>query len=87
MRTLTRIETAPREHHKPKTIEELTARNDLELFDLRNDPGEMRNLARGDALPTEHLATLNAKLNALIDAEVGPDDGRDLPGPAFYWRG
>jgi len=78
---------SPREHHRPETLEELTARNDLELFDLRNDPGETRNLAAGDALPTEHLTTLNAKLNALIDAEVGPDDGRDMPGPDFYWRG
>jgi len=78
---------SPREHHRPETIEELTSRNDLELFDLRNDSGETRNLAVESELPTEVLTTLNTKLNALLDVEVGPDDGRDMPGPVFYWRG
>lgn len=77
---------SPREHHRPTTIDELTSQNDLELFDLRNDSGETRNLAVESELRIEVLTTLNSKLNALLDAEVGPDDGRDMPGPAFYWR-
>jgi hypothetical protein len=36
---------APNEHHHPETIDELTARNDLELFDLELDPNEATNLA------------------------------------------
>jgi len=78
---------SPREHHKPETIDEITSRNDLELFDLRGDLGETRNLAVGNELSTDVLTTLNSKLNALLDAEGGQDDGRDMPGPHFYWRG
>ena len=78
---------SPREHHVPRTLEELKARNDLEIFDLKRDPGETRNLAASDAVPDEVLEDLNKKLNALTDAEVGKDDGRDMPGPGFYWKG
>jgi len=78
---------SPREHHVPSSLEELRARNDLELFDLRQDPGETRNLAAVATVPDPLLAGLNTKLNALIDSEVGPDDGRDMPGPGFYWEG
>ncbi len=78
---------SPREHHVPRTLEELKARNDLEVFDLRQDPGETRNLAASGAISDEVLEDLNMKLNALTDAEVGADDGRDMPGPEFYWRG
>lgn len=78
---------SPREHHVPRPLEELKARNDLEVFDLKQDPGETRNLAASGAISDEVLEDLNTKLNALTDAEVGPDDGRDMPGPGFYWRG
>ena len=77
---------SPREHHRPETLSELTARNDLELFDLETDPGETINLAANGDVSDELIVALNAKLNALIDAEVGPDDGRDLPGPTFLWK-
>ena len=30
--------------------------------------------------------SLADEVNALIAAEVGHDDGRDLPGPTFLWR-
>ena len=78
---------SPRDHHRPDTMDDLTRRNDLELFDLREDPGETRNLAAGDELPADLITRLNASLNALLDAEVGPDDGRDMPGPRVFWRG
>ena len=46
-----------------------------------------RNLAASGTISDEVLEDLNTKLNALIDAEVGPDDGQDMPGPGFYWKG
>ena len=78
---------SPREHHMPRTLEELKARNDLEVFDLKWDPGETRNPAASGTISDEVLEGLNTKLNALIDAEVGPDDGQDMPGPGLYWKG
>ncbi|MEM0929279.1 MAG: sulfatase-like hydrolase/transferase [Pseudomonadota bacterium] len=78
---------SPRDHHRPETLDELQSRNDLELFDLIGDPGETTNIAAADDLDTDTLLRLNGKLNTLIESEVGPDDGRDMPGPAFFWRG
>jgi len=78
---------APQEHHMPSTMEQLFANNDVELFDLKNDPLEMKNLAvdskkYGDLI----LAMLN-KLNLLIEQEVGDDPGQMLPGGAdAKWR-
>ena len=77
---------SPREHHTPTTLDALRAQNDLELFDLKADPGETTNLAAAQSAPDELVLSMNSKLNALIASEVGPDDGRDLPGPTFLWR-
>ncbi|MEO0883000.1 MAG: sulfatase-like hydrolase/transferase [Pseudomonadota bacterium] len=77
---------SPREHHTPTSLETLKARNDLELFDLKSDPGETKNLATAPGTSDDLVLSLNDKLNALIAAEVGPDDGRDLTGPTFFWR-
>ena len=77
---------SPREHHTPTSLETLKARNDLELFDLKSDPGETINLASVSSSSDDLVLSLNDKLNALIATEVGPDDGRDLPGPTFFWR-
>ena len=66
------------EHNRPTTIEQIFKVNDIELFDLETDPFEMRNLA----LNKKHydlLLTMNDKLNRLLDAEVGRDDGSYLP--------
>jgi arylsulfatase len=62
-------------YHLPQTVEELLANNDLALYDLRNDPEEMSNLADPDNpnYNEEPLATMNAKLNALIAPEIGED--------------
>ncbi len=69
---------APVERNRPATLDQLYQWNDPELFDLQSDPGEMRNLAaKGthDAL----VASMNDKLNAVMDAEFGKDDGREMP--------
>ncbi|MCW8328483.1 sulfatase-like hydrolase/transferase [Photobacterium sp. SDRW27] len=67
-----------REHNRPTSIEQIFNANDVELFDLKNDPYELNNLAlnkQNQAL----LLAMNDKLNRLIDSEVGTDDGFHLP--------
>lgn len=69
------------DHHKPQDWETLRAHNDLELYDTSSDTDEIVNLA---FQPDEHKARileLNAKVNALVDIEVGNDDGSMYPGP------
>ena len=60
----------------PRSLEELTANNDIELFDLESDPNEMRNLADDDK---DLLVAMNDKLNGLIETEVGEDVGQMMP--------
>jgi arylsulfatase len=66
------------EHNRPNTIEQIFEVNDVELFDLKNDPHEINNLVM-DKKNQDLLLTMNAKLNRLIDSEVGKDDGSHLP--------
>lgn len=63
----------------PTTLEELRAKNDLELYDLRADPDEVVNLAYDFDANRDLIAAMNAKLNALIANEIGVDDGSFLP--------
>jgi len=66
------------QHNKPQTFDELTSVNDLEAFDLESDPHEMVNLASEPEKNKGLIMTMNAKLNALIEEEVGVDDGSSL---------
>lgn len=66
------------QHNKPETFDELTAANDLELFDQENDPHEVVNLAAEAAKNKTLIMAMNAKMNAVIEEEVGVDDGRSL---------
>ena len=78
---------SPQEHHVPKTIEQLFANNDVELFDLKRDPLEMHNLAIDRKKYGDLILTMNNKLNLLIEHEVGEDLGQMLPGGADAdWR-
>jgi arylsulfatase len=70
---------SPKQHNRPATLEELRSVNDVELYDARNDPLEMNNLA-AHAKNNELVLAMNEKLNRLIDAEVGEDRGQMLPG-------
>jgi arylsulfatase len=71
---------SPQEHHMPRSIEELFANNDVELFDLENDPNEIDNLATDRQKNGELLVAMNEKLSATIESEVGDDRGQMLPG-------
>ncbi len=68
----------PQDHNTPTTIEQIFKANDVELYDLKKDPHEMKNLAR-DKKHSDTLLAMNQKLNDLIDHEVGDDDGSCLP--------
>jgi arylsulfatase len=71
---------SPRQHHRPTSLESLFKLNDVELFDLAQDPNETANLAADRARHGELLLAMNDKLNKLIEAEVGEDVGQMLPG-------
>jgi arylsulfatase A-like enzyme len=70
---------APVERNSPRNLDELYRRNDVELFDLAGDPSEMRNLATDREQHAGLLLTMNAKLESAIKAEIGVDDGREMP--------
>ncbi|MFG1478717.1 sulfatase-like hydrolase/transferase [Xanthobacter sp. V4C-4] len=63
----------------PTTLDALFARNDVELYDLQEDPDEMHNLATDPKTNRALLASLNALTNTLVAGEVGIDDGAFLP--------
>ena len=67
-----------RQFNQPTSMETLLAMNDLELYDLRDDPLEARNLAVDVRKHGELLLSLNAQLNRLIEQEIGVDDGSFL---------
>lgn len=70
---------SPKQHNRPTSLEDIYRLNDLELFDVKADRLETRNLAQSK----EHrdlLLAMNDKLNRLIDSEVGEDRGQMLPG-------
>lgn len=68
----------PKEFNTPLTMEELLASNDLELYDLKNDPNETNNLALDMEANWELILEMNEKLNALIADEIGVDDGSEF---------
>ncbi len=58
----------------------MVVHNDLELYDTHNDPDEVLNLAiRPDQYRAE-IERLNAMVNALIEQEIGVDNGSEFPG-------
>ncbi|NTW67797.1 MAG: sulfatase-like hydrolase/transferase [Nitrospirae bacterium] len=71
---------SPKQHNRPTTLEDLYRLNDVELYNVKADPLEMKNLAANGKQHRELVVVMNAKLNGLIDAEVGEDRGQMLPG-------
>ncbi|MDQ8038205.1 MAG: sulfatase-like hydrolase/transferase [Pedobacter sp.] len=70
---------SPLQRNRPTTLDELYQWNDVELFDLATDPSEMKNLAAQKGQNAELVMAMNKKLEALIKAEIGVDDGREMP--------
>ena len=66
------------QHNQPQTFEELTAVNDLELFDHNHDPHEMVNLATDPAKNKRLIMAMNTKMNSILKEEVGVDDGSSM---------
>ena len=77
---------APTQRNRPKTPDDLYRLNDVELFDLASDPAETRNLAVDRAANGALVAAMSEKLERLIAAEIGVDDGREMPDfPRIEW--
>ena len=70
---------SPKQHNRPASPEALFSLNDVELFDLAEDPLERNNLALDRDRNRDLIDVMNAKLNGLIDREVGEDVGQMLP--------
>ncbi len=70
---------APVDRNRPTTLDELYKANEVELFDLQKDPGEVVNLAADRRKNAVLITSMSAKLEAAIKAEIGADDGREMP--------
>ena len=75
-RALLRAGTA---FNTPQTLEEIFKNNDVQLFDLQNDPDEMHNLTLEPEKNQATILRMNGLLNELMAKEVGVNDGRFLP--------
>jgi arylsulfatase len=77
---------APVDRNSPATIDDLYQANDVELFDLQSDPEETINLAADREKHKDLIAAMSTKLESAIKAEVGVDDGREMPElPEVAW--
>src|SRR3984885_829974 len=70
---------APANFNMPETLEQIVRNNDLQLFDLKNDPLEAHNLALDTEKNKDVILRMNALLNELVAKEVGKNDGSFLP--------
>ena len=59
-------------------MKELIMANEIELYDHENDPHEIINLASDKEKNKELITAMSSKLNAIIDDEVGVDDGSSI---------
>jgi arylsulfatase A-like enzyme len=70
---------APANFNTPETLEQIVRNNDVQLFDLKNDPLETHNLALDKEKNKDIILRMNALLNELAAKEVGKNDGSFLP--------
>jgi arylsulfatase len=64
---------APLEPNRPTDLASLVANNDVVLYDRKNDPDEINNLAL-DAAHQDLVDAYRAKLEHIISDEIGDDD-------------
>jgi len=76
---------SPLQNNQVTTLKEILAYNDIELFDLKNDPQEMHNLTSDTKKYAALIVSMNDKLNQIIKEEVGVDDGSSLPLHGKNW--
>jgi arylsulfatase len=69
---------APTAPNRPRTLAELQQNNDVQLFDLQHDPGEIHNLALEPKQNEATILKMNALLNEMIEKEIGVDGDRLL---------
>lgn len=70
----------------PKSLEELFAKNDVEVYDRRNDPEEVNNLALDPKRNGDLILALSQETNRRIAEEVGEDNGHFLPIRDGKWQ-
>lgn len=70
---------APNAFNTPQSLNDIFKYNDVQLFDLSSDPGEMHNLAIEPEHNRATILRMNHLLNYLIAKEVGVNDARFLP--------
>ncbi len=66
---------SPNEYGNPSTLEELYATGDVGLYDLVNDPGELKNIGDRDHSDYDPalVERMLKKLHALVEHEIGED--------------
>jgi len=69
----------------PETLSDLYAHNDVELYDLESDPKELYNLGSDREANAGLIEEMNRRLNALIAAEIGVDDGAEMAATFDYF--
>ena len=69
---------SPLAFNTPRSLDEIFKNNDVQLFDLQNDPDEVHNLAVEPEKNRATLLRMNTLLNELVAKEVGVNDGRFL---------
>jgi Sulfatase len=70
---------APAAFNTPQTLDQIFKYNDVQLFDLSEDPDELHNLALERDKYKDTILRINALLNELMAREVGKNDGTFLP--------
>ena len=76
---------SPLQHNSPSSMESILGFNGVELFDLQADPDEVDNFANDLGKNGERLLAMNQKMNEIIAAEVGVDNGSFLPDNKSGW--
>lgn len=77
---------SPVRFNTPTSFEALFAKNNVEVYDHRNDPDEIGNLAIDPKRNGDLILAPNQETNLRLAAEVGEDDGHFLPIREGKWH-